>query len=97
MGKDQDYREVKTKTPGNPPSAHNQILMSGKAERVMDENHEFDDNTKRVVASNLTAAYFATVEKQTRHVNPDGPERMEIYNQIKRVYSDFLSVLEPLT
>lgn len=49
----------------------------------MDENQEFDDSTKRVDASNLTGAYFATVEKQTKHVNPDGPERMEIYNQIK--------------
>jgi len=61
----------------------------------MDENQKFDDNTKRIVASNLTAAYFATVEKQTRHVDPDPTERKQIYNQITRVYSDFLSILEP--
>jgi hypothetical protein len=57
---------------------------------------EFNDNTKRVVASNLTAAYFATVEKQTHHREPEGEERRHIYKEILRVYSDFLGTFESL-
>jgi hypothetical protein len=60
----------------------------------MSEDQKFDDNTKRVVASNLTAAYFATVEKQTRQANPKAEERLDVYKEITRVYSDFLSILE---
>jgi hypothetical protein len=60
----------------------------------MSEDQKFDDNTKRVVASNLTAAYFATVEKQSRQANPKPEERLDIYKEIVRVYSDFLSTFE---
>ncbi len=55
-----------------------------------------DESTKQIVASNLTAAFFATVEKQTRHSNPQGEERQHIYNEIIRVYTDFLIRFEKL-
>ena len=60
----------------------------------MSEDQKLDDNTRQVVASNLTAAYFATVEKQSRQANPKKDERLGIYQEITRVYSDFLTLLE---
>jgi hypothetical protein len=52
----------------------------------MDEQKKMDESTKQIVANNLTAAYFATVEKQTRRPEPDATERLHIYNEILRVY-----------
>lgn len=62
----------------------------------MDETPKMDESTKQIVASNLTAAYFATVEKQSRAANPQKDERLHIYNEIIRVYTDFLIRFEKL-
>jgi len=62
----------------------------------MGEKQKFDANTKRIVASNLTAAYFATVEKQTRNSSPIGAEREKIHNSIKRIYREMLNLVEDL-
>ena len=53
----------------------------------MDENQKTDENTKRIVASNLTAAYFAT-NPQTAKANPI--DRKHAMDEILAVYTDFL-------
>jgi hypothetical protein len=62
----------------------------------MDQKQKFDDNTKRIVASNLTVAFYVALETQTRNPSPTGIDRQEIINSIKRNYWDLLNLVEDL-
>jgi len=61
-----------------------------------------DKNTKYIVASNLTAAYFAGMEPYLRHpndkpeVDPDWRQRQmeQPFNEVIAVYRGFLSSLD---
>jgi hypothetical protein len=62
----------------------------------MGEKQKFDANTKRVVASNLTVAYYIALETQTRNPSPTGIDRQAIINEIKRSYWDLLNLVEDI-
>ena len=57
-----------------------------------------DENTKYIVASNLTVAYFAGMEPQLREARPDGMrterEMRQPFVEVIGVYRGFLSEIE---
>ena len=57
-----------------------------------------DENTKCIVASNLTGAYFAGMTPQLRQARPDGmrteQEMSQPFSDVMDVYLGFLSEIE---
>ncbi|MDT5123316.1 MAG: hypothetical protein QOC96_2798 [Acidobacteriota bacterium] len=54
----------------------------------MDEQQKIDENTRRIVASNLTIAYFATEPRAS--AQRKSVDRKHAEDEIISVYSDFL-------
>jgi len=64
--------------------------MARKVERNMDENQKIDANTKRIVASNLTAAYFASESPARRTPSTTPADKKHAMDEVVAIYEDFL-------